>query len=43
MENEQEFELDFEKIKQLKQQAQDNFRAQAHVVDGDVIEAEEED
>ena len=35
-----DFELDYEMIQKLKNEANDKARAEAHVVDGDVIETE---
>lgn len=35
-----DFELDYETIKKLKQEANDKARAEAHVVDGDVVQTE---
>lgn len=38
---EKEFELDFDRIAEVRKKQQEKIRTEAHVVDGDVVEAEE--
>ena len=40
---EEDFELDFEKVAELRRQSQQQARAQANVVDGDPIQSDEEE
>lgn len=41
-EEEAEFEVDFETLARLRQRAMNETRAQANVVDGDVVEQDED-
>lgn len=42
-ENEVDFELDHERVAELRRQAQQQARAQANVVDGDTIHNDEDE
>ena len=41
-EEEVEFEVDFETLAKLRQKAMDDARAQANLVDGDMVEQDED-